>query len=104
MGSPERAPTIVQKFIDDMERDLPKWKEVGKMTDVQVAWWKDYIQKSRVTQEARPPPLAPTILPTYRLVAAPPPRLDHNIERAIQSHMDRLDRSSQIRVAGRRLR
>ena len=102
--SPKPASTSEKPYISDMEKDLPKWKEVGKMTDSQVDWWKKYLKDSRKNVESRQAPKAPTTLPSFHNVNPPSTVLDGNINLAIESHMARLDRSSSIRVGGRRIR
>ena len=88
-------------MLSEMEADLTKWKEVGKMSDDELELWHEYLVESRKDVEVRQSPLAPTVLPTYGDVQPAAAMLDANIGNALRNHMERLNRSSTVTVRGR---
>lgn len=36
-----------RKVFEAMEGDLKKWQDGGKMTEEQIKWWKDHLQRER---------------------------------------------------------
>ena len=100
-----RTPDVVQSntekartAVAEMRKDLPRWVDTGKFSDVAAAWWRQYLEK--LEEGPQDLPTAPTTLPVYR-EAPPEPVMDANLASAISRHMERLERTSTIRVARR---
>ena len=81
-----------------MEKDLTRWVGAGKFSNEDLQWWQSYLNELKA--EHRPVPITPVNLPCYR-EAPQATVLDGNLSAAIERHMERLDRQSDIQVVRR---
>ncbi|XP_076106142.1 uncharacterized protein LOC143074678 [Mytilus galloprovincialis] len=104
--NPVRKNPKIDSVTAAMVRDLPKWKQAGRLTRDQHTWWQEYLEVLNADDPALPSVPLPTSLPKFQIPAVERPSraLDPNILEAINRHIVQLQTSSEIQVVRPRRR